>query len=170
MDGVAKSALGTPYNPTTQTANNIGFTVRSEECQKSRLAHSKLELKREESKGAQRIIKKLSYICAGSPSEYIGPGDRDEKVLEIFFRLKIFHAHQRWHYPTTLLIICNRVHLLWRWWHSRHIKQISGAISTVPKVWAEPNRTQEEKKNCSQGFFLKKKKTRQSIQWTPGYT
>ena len=52
-------------------AKNVGIAARCEECQKPRLEHSKLKLKREESQGAQRMIKKLSYKCGASPAEYV---------------------------------------------------------------------------------------------------
>ena len=85
MDDVEKSALGKRFNPTTQTAKNVGFIVRCEECQKPRLVHSKLKLKKEDTHGAQRMLKKLSYMCGASPAEYVGTGYRDEKFLAIYF-------------------------------------------------------------------------------------
>ena len=70
------------------------FTVCCEECQQPRLVHSKLKLKREESQGAQNIMKKLSYMYRASLAKYAGTGDRDEKLANTFYA-KIFHAHQK---------------------------------------------------------------------------
>ena len=66
LDDVEKSAQGIPFNPTSQTAKDVGFIVRCEEYQKPRLVHSKLKLKIEESQGAQRIMKELSYLYVGT--------------------------------------------------------------------------------------------------------
>ena len=59
-------------------AKNVGIAARCEECQKPRLEHSKLKLKREESQGAQKIMKQLSYKCGASPAEYVGTEDREK--------------------------------------------------------------------------------------------
>ena len=66
MDDIENSAHGIPFNPSAQslseTARNVGFTVRCEECQKPRLVHSKLKLKKEESQGAQNIMNIVLYM------------------------------------------------------------------------------------------------------------
>ena len=77
-----------PFNPSAQslseTARNVRFTVCCEECQQPRLVHSKLKLKREESQGAQKMMKKLSCIYRASLAEYTGTRDRDKKLANIF--------------------------------------------------------------------------------------
>jgi len=62
---------------------DLQYVVKN--VKKTRLAHSKLKLKREESQGAQR----MPYKCGASPAEYVGAGDRDKKFLSIFFRENI---------------------------------------------------------------------------------
>ena len=71
------------FSPSTQTAKNIGFTIKCEECSKPRLLHSKPKIKQEDLKGGKRMILKLTYICGFILSEYLGTGnDRDEKYLK----------------------------------------------------------------------------------------
>ena len=84
MDDVEKSAHDIPFNPTAQTAKDVGFTVRCEECQK-RLVHSKMKLISEESQGAQRMMKILSHMCCASLAEYVGTGGRDKNFLVNIF-------------------------------------------------------------------------------------
>ena len=86
LDDVEKSAQGIPFNPTSQTAKDVGFIVRCEEYQKPRLVHSKLKLKIEESQGAQRIMKELSYL-------YVGTREWYKKFLANILCAKIILVH-----------------------------------------------------------------------------
>ena len=90
------------------------------------------------------MLQKLSYMCGASPAEYVGTGDRDKNFLANIYLLENISFTSKTELPITIvllrLLLCNRVHLLWRWWHTTHIKQISGAPSTVPNVLWEPNR------------------------------
>ena len=75
-----------PFSPTGQTARNVGFVVKCEECNKSRLLHAKHKLKPGEIARAKRMISKVSYIYGSVLSEYLGTGnDRDEKYLKTLF-------------------------------------------------------------------------------------
>ena len=68
LEDIEKCAHNIPFPPTAQTAKNVGFTIKCftikyEECSKSRLLHSKMKAKEEGKKGLKRIISKLSYMC-----------------------------------------------------------------------------------------------------------
>ena len=90
-------------------AKNVGFIVRCEECQKSRLIHSKLKLKKEDTQGAQRMLKKLSYMCGASPAEYVGTGYRYEKFLAICLQYISCTLNN----VTTLLVTTPLIIMLW---------------------------------------------------------
>ena len=61
-----------PFSPTGQTARNVGFVVKCEECNKSRLLHAKHKLKPGEIASAKRMMSKVSYMCGSVLSEYLG--------------------------------------------------------------------------------------------------
>lgn len=83
---VEKGSHNIPFSPSGQTAKNVGFVIKCQECSKPRLLHSKHKLKQDDQKGAKRMISKLTYMCGSVLSEYLGTGnDRDEKYLKSLF-------------------------------------------------------------------------------------
>ena len=82
---VEKPPHNIPFPPTANSAKNVSFTIKCEECQKHRLLHSKYKMKGD-LKGAKRMMAMLSYVCGSIISEYMGTGaDRDEKYLTTIF-------------------------------------------------------------------------------------
>ena len=75
------------------------------------LVYSKFELKKEELQGAQRMLKKLSYICGASPAEYVGTEDRDKKVSSNMFLSENISCTLN--NVTTLLVTTPLVIILW---------------------------------------------------------
>ena len=59
LDDVEKSALDIPFNLIAQTVKNVGFVVRCKECQKPRLAHSKLEIEERRVTGSTKNDKEI---------------------------------------------------------------------------------------------------------------
>jgi len=81
LDHVEKSALDTPFNPTAQTANNVGFTVRVKNVLNQGW-YIWIWNWRDKS---HREHKKWRRNCL----IYAGAHHRDEEFLAIFFYLKI---------------------------------------------------------------------------------
>ena len=82
LEDVEKKPHNISFPPTANTAKNVGFMVKCEECQKPRLLHAKHKIK-EDLKGAKRMMAKLNYVCGSIISEYMVTGaDRDEKYLK----------------------------------------------------------------------------------------
>ena len=61
LEDVEKAAHGIPFSPSAQTAKTVGFTLVCQECEKSRLLHAKIKIKREDLPGVKRMIQKVSY-------------------------------------------------------------------------------------------------------------
>ena len=81
-----KDPHNVPFSPTGQTSKNVGFVVKCQECNKSRLLHSKHKLKADDTKSAKRMLSKVSYMCGSVLSKYLGTGnDKDEKYLKTIF-------------------------------------------------------------------------------------
>ena len=152
MDDVEKSAHGLPFNPTAQTAKDFWFTVRCEECQKPRL---EVEIEEKSVTGSTKNDKSLSYMCWASLAEYVGIRDRWKVSCKYFFFKNKFTLLLHW-------LLCNMVHLLWRWWHKTHVKQVSGALSTVPKPYLRgketlsTRRTSRQRKKCTYNWSMRK--------------
>ena len=96
LEDVEKKPHNISFPPTANTAKNVGFMVKCEECQKPRLLHAKHKIK-EDLKGAKRMMAKLNYVCGSIISEYMGTGaDRDEKYLKnIFVRENLYIMRQQ---------------------------------------------------------------------------
>ena len=52
-----------PFSPTAQTTKNVVFVITCVDCSKSRLLHSKNEIKKEDLKAVKRIVSKLTHVC-----------------------------------------------------------------------------------------------------------
>lgn len=52
-----------PFSPIAQTTKNVGVVITCVDCCKSRLLHSKNEIKKEDLKGVKRIVSKLTHMC-----------------------------------------------------------------------------------------------------------
>ena len=63
LEDVEKGPYDIPFNPSAQTAENVGFTVICEKWLKSRMLFAKHNLKANKAKGAKRMISKVAYIC-----------------------------------------------------------------------------------------------------------
>ena len=84
-----KKASQYPIQPLRSKVKNVGFIVKCEECNKSRLFHG--------IKGAKRMISTVAYMCGSVLSGYMGTGnDKDEKFLQtIYVRENIMLEQKR---------------------------------------------------------------------------
>ena len=81
-----KKASQYPIRPLRSKVKNVGFIVKCEECNKSRLLHAKHKLKANDIKGAKRMISTVAYMCGSVLSVCIGTGnDKDEKFLQTIY-------------------------------------------------------------------------------------
>ena len=71
LKDVVKRPHDIPFNPSSQTAKNVGFIVKCEECNKSRLLHAKHKLKANDLERAKRMISTVAYMCGSFLSEYM---------------------------------------------------------------------------------------------------
>ena len=86
LEDVEKRPHNIPFSPCAQTAKNVGFFLKCEECNKPRLLHAKNKLKLDDQKGAKRMMGKISFICGSVLSEYLGTeNDRNKKYLKTLF-------------------------------------------------------------------------------------
>ena len=78
-----KRSHNIPFSLSAQTSKNVGFVIKCEECQKSRLLHSQKKLKGGDIQVLKRIISKFSYECGSLLSEYLGTGGELNREKEV---------------------------------------------------------------------------------------
>ena len=75
-----------PIQPLRSKVKNVGFIVKCEECNKSRLFHAKHKLKANGIKGAKRMISTVAYVYGSVLSECMGTGnDKYKKFLQTIY-------------------------------------------------------------------------------------
>ena len=70
IDDPSKRDHHVPFTPSAQTAKNVGFFVRCEECDKPRLIFAKNKLKERELNLLKRMLNEIVYTCGATFSEY----------------------------------------------------------------------------------------------------
>ena len=79
---ISKQCHNIPFNPTAQTAKNVGILLNCTECRKPRLVYAQHKLTEKERNGFKRVMNDLLYVFGGSLSD-IGDQEKDANVSVI---------------------------------------------------------------------------------------
>ena len=85
IEDISKQSHEIPFTPTAQTAKNVGFVLRCDECNKPRLLYAKLKLKGEEISALKRTLNDLLYVCGGSLKEISADEDPNVHISDKVF-------------------------------------------------------------------------------------
>lgn len=85
IEDISKQSHEIPFTPTAQTAKNVGFVLRCDECKKPRLLYAKLKLKGEDISTLKRTLNDLLYVCGGSLREISGDENSNADISDKVF-------------------------------------------------------------------------------------